>query len=349
MRSVQILLLLFIGSGKVSFGFQSYPRSILQSNNQIQDSFTSQIHRHALNDVTTEFPDGEDHKKKAQRRQLSKAYHACSYVLGITSVSIFVIKDTSQNRLLTQKVAGAVGFGLAAGVSHILGGATDQNRLGSDTYKRLNLGLLGFSTLGLLVVPGEAGFLPTANTFLVAWTLLSLVKGLTAVVAWEGWKRGVDSNSSLVAELIQGIASTLQGIWFTKKRGAAYRNPLVLVILGMVSSFFEGCFFVTYKMPTLDTSLWWSAVGRLFLITTMMYSLKDAADRERLSGTTFIQLNFMMFVWLFTVGIAQSLRVGEPFLLSKASLLPLSIPFLIETCRYQMEKYNKSHSVTTPE
>ena len=48
----------------------------------------------------------------------------------------------------------------------------------------------------------------------------------------------------------------------------------------------------------------------------------------------------MMFMWLFTVGIAQGLSVDEPFMLTKASLLPLSIPFLIETGRYQSEKNN---------
>jgi hypothetical protein len=77
----------------------------------------------------------------------------------------------------------------------------------------------------------------------------------------------------------------------------------------------------------------------------MMYSLKDAAERDRLAGTTFIQMNFMIFIWLFTVGIAQGLSVGEPFMLNKASLLPFSVPFLIETGRYQNEKKTQDKSL----
>ena len=281
-------------------------------------------------------PDNEATKKL----QMTKAYNVCSIILGVTSTVILFMTDKTQNRLLGKKVAGAVGFALASGVSYILAGANDHGRLGSDTYKRLNIGLFGFSSLGLLGLPGEAGFLPNFESFVVVLSAMTVVKVFVGIVAFKGWKRGISSQTSMLIELFEGSRSTAKGLWFTKKRGAAYRNPLLLVIAGLFSSFFEACFFLNNKMPVLDTSLWWAAIGRLFLITTMMYSLKDAAERERLAGTTFIQLNFMMFMWLFTVGIAQGLSVDEPFMLTKASLLPLSIPFLIETGRYQTEKNN---------
>ena len=54
-------------------GFQTFPRSTLKAN--IHYSFPSQILRHALNDVTTESPDGEN-RKKAPTLQRTKAYHA---------------------------------------------------------------------------------------------------------------------------------------------------------------------------------------------------------------------------------------------------------------------------------
>ncbi len=38
-------------------------------------------------------------------------------------------------------------------------------------------------------------------------------------------------------------------------------------------------------------------MARLALISTMIYSLKDAAERDRLSGTTFIQLNWLLAAW----------------------------------------------------
>ena len=36
-----------------------------------------------------------------------------------------------------------------------------------------------------------------------------------------------------------------------------------------------------------------SKLARFGLMTTVLYTLKDACDRDRLSGTTFVQLNFV--------------------------------------------------------
>jgi hypothetical protein len=44
------------------------------------------------------------------------------------------------------------------------------------------------------------------------------------------------------------------------------------------------------------------------MIATMVYSLKDAAERDRLTGTTFIQMNIMVGVWAFLVGVGQSIH-----------------------------------------
>jgi len=37
-------------------------------------------------------------------------------------------------------MGGAAGFGIASGLSYILAGANEHDRLQSDTYKRLNVG-----------------------------------------------------------------------------------------------------------------------------------------------------------------------------------------------------------------
>ena len=39
-----------------------------------------------------------------------------------------------------------------------MSGATEHDRLGSDTYKRLNVGLLVFNLISLLTMPAELGF-----------------------------------------------------------------------------------------------------------------------------------------------------------------------------------------------
>lgn len=55
-----------------------------------------------------------------------------------------------------------------------------------------------------------------------------------------------------------------------------------------------------------EISLHWSAVGRLFLVTTILYTLKDAAERDRLKGTTFIQLHVLVGAWSGLVALGQS-------------------------------------------
>lgn len=67
----------------------------------------------------------------------------------------------------------------------------------------------------------------------------------------------------------------------------------------------------------LDASLQWSAVARLFLISTMIYSLKDAAERDRLTGTTFIQLNRLTGAWAVTVAAGQSLTIASGVAVSR--------------------------------
>ena len=47
------------------------------------------------------------------------------------------------------------------------------------------------------------------------------------------------------------------------------------------------------------TDLW------LLLGSTILYILKDAAERNRLEGTTFIKLNLMVGLWALGAGVAQ--------------------------------------------
>lgn len=48
-----------------------------------------------------------------------------------------------------------------------------------------------------------------------------------------------------------------------------------------------------------DISIQWSGVARLFLISSMLYSLKDAGEKDLLSDPTFVRMNFMLASWGF--------------------------------------------------
>jgi hypothetical protein len=219
--------------------------------------------------------------------------------------------------MVSTKFGGAAGYGMAAGLCHILKGAAKHNRLNSDTYKRLSVGLLGFTLLSLFALPGEAGFLPTAVPSVVLFMILTLSRLLGASAAYRGWVQGVrgDAKASprqLGKELYQGTLDSIKGLRVQfKQKALTYRNLLLIVIVSCFSSIMEGIFDLRYKKDLLignfEISLQWSAVARLFMISTMIYSLKDAAERDRLTGTTFIQLNLMIGLWAVLVGIGQAI------------------------------------------
>jgi hypothetical protein len=53
------------------------------------------------------------------------------------------------------------------------------------------------------------------------------------------------------------------------------------------------------QISSFGISLQWSAVSRLFFISSLLYSLKDAAERDCLSETTFVHANYLIAVWAF--------------------------------------------------
>lgn len=180
------------------------------------------------------------------KQEVAVGYNRGKIVFGATAATVLVLPDCTNSALLASKVGGAAGFAVASGLCHILQGANENDRLGSDTYKRLNLGLLGFGVLGLAAVPGEAGFCTTAAPAMFLTVVLSAVRMFGAKVAWNGWERGVnprDGRTNVLTELVQGTQSTLQGLKVqNRKKALSYANLLLLVGLGIVSSFMDGLF-----------------------------------------------------------------------------------------------------------
>ena len=78
-----------------------------------------------------------------------------------------------------------------------------------------------------------------------------------------------------------------------------------------------------------------SSVSRFFLLSSVIYSLKDIADtnsEENLNGSkTYIYLNYMVGVWAFLVCIGQIL---SPYR-ERIEMLALSMLFLTKGYRAQ--------------
>jgi zinc transporter ZupT len=255
--------------------------------------------------------------------------------------------------LLATQWGGAAGFALAAAIFQILKTAYTHHRLQSETYKRLHWGLFVFGTVGMLAIPGEAGFGNSIPYVTSAW--LTLVRAYCAMVAWLGLKEGIrdnnnNNNNGVVYEMIQLTKQSWQGFRVKNaKKGLAYRNLMLLVTLGMFSNFMEGIFKIRYhgefSRTWFEISLHWSAISRLFHIWTMIYTLKDAAERDRLTGTTFIQMNVLVGLWAVFIGLGQSVYPLGIAFYRGVEMYAFSLPFFVKAYKSQKEKSQKKLSV----
>lgn len=184
------------------------------------------------------------------RVQLTKFYTSGQYLFTAMGMVLLFMPDRTMTTLLATKTGGAAGFLIAGGLSYILNGANKHDRLSSDTYKRLNVGLLGFFLFGLSAVPGEAAFLPTALPAILLSMVTSVMRVYGTIMAYLGWRQGVDLPSSpvlapkaMLLELWQGTKATAKGLKVQQaKKALTYRNCLLLVCFGIFSSLMEGIF-----------------------------------------------------------------------------------------------------------
>lgn len=205
--------------------------------------------------------------------------------------------------------------------------------------------------VGLFAIPGEAGFLPSAIGAMVLSVLLTVLRLYGAALAWKGWEHGVGDASSkgLWSEIVTGTKETMKGLRVQdQKKALTYRNLLVLIVIGAISSFFDGIFLLRYLKEfgksLFDVTLKVSAVARLLMITTMVYSLKDAAERDRLTGTTFIQLNLLVGTWAVLVGFGQAVFPYGFAANRGVEMFAIGLPFLIKAFKSQKEKTEKEIS-----
>jgi len=337
-------------------------RSLFRSSSS--SSSSSRLVRSSSDDSFSFGDDGGlDNLSPPDRKvQLSRYYRGGQGLFGAIGLLLLLMPDRTMTTMLASKCGGAAGYGMASGLCYILENANDNDRLSSDTYKRLNLGLLGFCLLGLLAVPGEAAFLPAVAPTLALAIVTTSVKLYGTVVSYLGWKRGISTGSTsfflddetgsvavltevkkLGRELYSGAQETLKGLVVqNKKKALTYRNCLLLVSFGVVSAVMEGLFNIRYRTTFhrswFEISLQASAVARLFMVSTMIYSLKDAAERDRLTGTTFIQLNVLVGVWAALVGLGQSIYPLGFALYRGVEMFAFSMPFLLKALKSQKQK-----------
>jgi hypothetical protein len=289
---------------------------------------------------------------------LSQAYRVAQYGFTMASILMFAIPDHTFTTLLPTKWGGAAGFAIAARLCYILRNANEENRLQSDTYKRLNLGLLGFGGIGLLAIPGEAAFLSSKVATTMVAGILTILRLFVSTVAFIGWSNSLGTPTTanitklnilreIINELGRGVRTTIKGLKVeSAKKALTYRNCLLIVCFGIVSSFMEGLFNIRYRneftRTLFEITLQWSAISRLFMIATMVYSLKDAAERDRLTGSTFIELNLMIGAWASIVGLGQAIYPLGFAAYRGVEMFAFAIPFLLKAYKSHKEKRTRT-------
>jgi len=180
---------------------------------------------------------------------------------------------------------------MPAGISYIMISAAQHDRLNSDTYKRMNLAMLEYGMIGLTLKSLGS----TRDGFYIAAFLLSVINSI------KGYAYGVlgldksNTDTSLVQDLMNGTKSTIKGFFSIPKtiKSFGYLAATYMLAAMKLSKLKEIIQFIQANSVTSELSLLIARFNRLALLTLMLYTLKDAADRDRLGGTTFIQLNYL--------------------------------------------------------
>ena len=183
---------------------------------------------------------------------------------------------------------------MPAGVSYIMSGASTNDRLASDTYKRLNLALLEYGLIGLSIISlGKGG-----NKLLSVAYILSVINSLKGYAYGVlGWDKQ-STETTLLKDLMNGTKDMIKGFLSMPKnvKAAGYLFATFFVAFLKLEKLWEIIKFIQANSITSELAMSLARFNRLAFLTLMVYTLKNAADRDRLNGGTFIKLNYLCSV-----------------------------------------------------
>jgi hypothetical protein len=241
-----------------------------------------------------EAKEAKEAKKIAGRKsRVVTGYRATSLAYLASSVLLLVKYQIERQAFAWFQAYAVAGPVLASGVAYVLTDAAVKDRLQSDTYKRLNLysGKYAALTLSMAILAPDT----FANPLFLVPSLLGLINSSKGYAYGAlGWDK---KTGSYKEDLLQGVKSSIQTLVLTFPKNLASLVYLgaTLTVSGMsISKLVEIVSLIQhgYTNPLVIATRF-SRLAKLSLLSAVLFTLKDAADRDRLGGTTFIELNFL--------------------------------------------------------
>ena len=241
-----------------------------------------------LSSTANDAEDNNNKKIEGRKNRVIMGYKAMMVSYLATGV-LSAVRIGKLTTPLLQLLAGYIA--MPAGASYIMISAAENDRLGSDTYKRLNLALLEYGLLGLCVVALGGN----KNRLLALAFILSIINSIKGYAYGVlGWEK--NSDTTLLKDLMKGTKETVKGFVSIPKniKSAIYLAATLMIASLKLLKLKEIVEFIQANSITAGgLAPLLARFNRLALFTLVLYTLKDAADRDRLGGTTFIELNYL--------------------------------------------------------
>lgn len=237
-------------------------------------------------------------KNKLQKKIASRKKRVeIGYALSSAGYAIFIIIALLKYSFSYSASFISSGLILPSGISFILkkaSTAADENRLSSDTYKRLNLALGTYGVIGLL----SNGII--AKPFRFGWTITNLCAIINSIKGFGYGLKGWDLKKvAVLPEFVDGAKATVLTMIQIRNNNissAGYQLSAwsffvwnILTLRNLVDVYFSS----KGLLPPLLLQSLAFRIKKIMLLMVISFTLKDAADRKRLGGTTFRELNFL--------------------------------------------------------
>lgn len=222
-------------------------------------------------------------KLQGRKKRVVGGYKLCVFFYGLFGALLASMSK--------EPFYGAGPF-LASGVAYNLIGAAENDRLSSATYKRLNLALGTYAFVGFF-----AGLIMNFRL----WSVASFVAFVNSVKGYgyglKGWEL---APTDAVADLRKGLTSDVRTLLrLSDLRAAGYAAAAATVLALTLAKLAElRRLAEAGDAYAVGTRLF--RLSKLLLAAATAVTLKDAADRGRLEGTTFVRLNFFTAVFFAT-------------------------------------------------